>query len=139
MDASHQESMDQQSLPLKDKRILIVDDDEDILGELATLLELQGWSVDQALDGNLAMKRLLTRGELPDVILLDYEMPQENGIRFWNELNDHQELCYIPTIMMSGTKIPIDEIPGIKAILAKPIDGRSLLQLLDKVLIKEDS
>lgn len=132
------ESIHQQDLPLVERKVLIVDDDEDVLFSLQTLLEHSGWKVESASDGSIAMRRLLTTGNLPDVILLDYEMPHENGIRFWNELNDHQELCFIPTIMMSGTRIPITDIPGIKGIVAKPINTPELLSLLERSLIKSD-
>ncbi len=125
-------------LAIKQNKVLIVDDDRDILYTLGSYLEIKGWEVETAMNGFEALKRLRTKVILPDIILLDYEMPLENGLCFWNEINEHPDLCFIPTIMMSGTSIPVENIPGIRAILSKPIDPSELLKLMERSLIKLD-
>ena len=60
------------------KKILIVDDDKDIVSIVTTMLESRGWDIKAAYNGRDAMETV--SGGMPDVILLDIMMPEMNGI-----------------------------------------------------------
>ena len=67
------------------KRILIVDDDADILLILNAMLEGQGWQVLKAASGEDALRILREGQPAPDLVLLDIMMPRMNGIEVLRE------------------------------------------------------
>ena len=121
------------------KSVLIIDDDLDFRLAIAEFLCLNGFDVKLAPSSKAAMKILLRDSILPDLILLDYQMPQENGICFWNSMNDHREVCYIPTIMMSGYELPKTELIGISGFLTKPVQWLNLLEMNHTTLKRNSS
>lgn len=78
--------------------ILIVDDEESIRRSLAGILSDEGFSTEDAPDGEKALERL--RQGLPDLVLLDIAMPGRDGISILEELR--QLWPELPVIMMSG-------------------------------------
>ena len=62
---------------LKDKRILVVDDDPDIVTAISTVLSDMGATVDSAGDGNTAVS--LAEEKEPDLVILDIMLPQKSG------------------------------------------------------------
>ncbi len=82
------------------RRILVVDDDEDILDLVALALEIHGYAVETAAHGQAALERL---AEAPaDLILLDLNMPVMDGRRFCEEKRRRPELDAIPLALMSA-------------------------------------
>jgi DNA-binding response OmpR family regulator len=71
-------------------RVLIADDSETILLLLRTRLEMEGYEVVTAIDGEEVMEKLRESGESapPDVILLDAMMPRKSGLDVLRELRD---------------------------------------------------
>ncbi len=113
-------------------RILVADDSETILLLMRTRLELAGYEVETAADGQEVMD-LLRRdapGEVPDVLLLDAMMPRKSGIDALRELR--AEGIDIPAMIVSahqnaeGTAALMDlEISGY---VSKPIDFDRLFE-----------
>jgi two-component system cell cycle response regulator DivK len=66
------------------KKILIVDDDPDVILFLSTLLEDHGYQTITASNGRDGLRR--TRSDCPDLILLDLMMPQKSGISLLSDL-----------------------------------------------------
>jgi len=62
-------------------RVLVVDDELLIRWSLHEALEAKGWSVTEAGDGRTALKALTEADELPDVVLLDYRLPDSNDLQ----------------------------------------------------------
>lgn len=82
------------------KRILIIDDEPDVLVYLAAVLESDGYSVRAA---DNAVRGLQLAGEFhPDLICLDIMMPEESGLSLYLKLRASDELCHIPVIIVSG-------------------------------------
>jgi DNA-binding response OmpR family regulator len=75
-------------------RLLVADDSETVLLMLQRRLEMEGYEVVTATDGNEALERL-SESKKPDVILLDAMMPNKSGTEVLEELRD------------SGSKIPV--------------------------------
>jgi DNA-binding response OmpR family regulator len=79
-------------------KILIVDDEREILGMLTDHLEDEGYAVSQAIDGEQALESV--RSEPPDLVLLDITMPGFNGLEVLRRLRrDHPR---IPVVMITG-------------------------------------
>jgi phosphoserine phosphatase RsbU/P len=79
--------------------ILIVDDDPTNLRALAAILQKEGFSVLQASRG--VQGRQIARQHLPDLIMLDRQMPEEDGLETCRKLKDDPRTCSIPIIFVS--------------------------------------
>ena len=85
---------------LQGYKILVVDDEPDILVYYTALLEDNGARVFEAPDGDKALA--LARSEKPDLITLDLEMPEEWGPRLYRKIVQEDENKNIPVIVISG-------------------------------------
>jgi two-component system phosphate regulon response regulator PhoB len=85
---------------MKKKRILIVDDENDMRVFLSTLLETNGYIPIAVSDGSEGIR--MARETRPKLIILDVMMPKMSGIQMYRELRADEELKHIPIIMLSG-------------------------------------
>lgn len=108
--------------------VLVVDDEEKNRELLRDLLEVDGFIVLEAEDGELALK--LVEETPPDVIVLDIMMPKMDGFEVCRRLKDDQKTAPIPILLVTALKERDDRIMGIKAgandFLSKPIDKQDL-------------
>lgn len=81
-------------------KILVVDDLVDMRMVLGLTLKRNGWDVLEAEDGVQAVE--MTRQERPDVILMDYNMPQMNGIEACHAIKNDHALQHIPVLIYTG-------------------------------------
>jgi len=89
------------------KKILIVDDEPDIITFLSALLEENGYASVSAKDGTEGLE--LLRAEKPDLVLLDLMMPKKSGITMFQELRKDPGLTDIPVIVVTG----VSEVTGV--------------------------
>ncbi len=122
----------------KTKRILVVDDEPDVVTFLATLFQDNGYEVVTAGDGVDAFR--LAKSESPDLITLDMSMPEQSGVRTFRDLKADPVLARIPVIIVTGIGEPmrgflekIKKAPEPEGFIAKPIDKAELLQLVQKL------
>jgi CheY-like chemotaxis protein len=119
------------------KTVLVVDDDRDVREVMSEALESEGYRVVTLVDGFEAIEWLgearKTGATLPDVILLDLQMPRMGGavVRGW--LAEQPELCMIPVVTLSGEIPPL--VPPVdetlhSGILRKPIALDTLLAVV---------
>ncbi len=109
------------------KRVLVVDDDEDMQVLLQTVLEGQDYEVVTAEDGLVALREL--EKATPDLIVLDLMMPRMDGYAFTEELRQRGLQATIPIIVLSAdvnAKQNADQL-GADSYIAKPFDVRDLL------------
>jgi len=111
------------------KKVLVVDDDPDIVEYLVTVLRERGYDTCSASDGDVAMEVLVT--EYPDLVTLDLEMPNEWGPKFFRRFSRIPEFRDLPVIVISG-------LPGIhlairKAVgtVRKPFDPKEVLRIVE--------
>src|SRR4051812_23213335 len=81
------------------KRILIADDNEDILDSLTLLMEKEGYQIETTTDGNWLLRTDL---ELPDLILLDTKLSNSDGRKICMKLKRQKETKDIPVLMFSA-------------------------------------
>lgn len=113
------------------KTVMIIDDSGEFRESMKEFLEGNDWVVDDHASASDAIKKLKSMNTTPDLILLDYLMPIENGISFWNSLNDDPNLCHIPTVMMTAHEMNSINVLGIRAMVKKPVDTDGLLTLMN--------
>ena len=115
--------------------ILIVDDNSMILRNLKIILE-KYYNVDTAQSGKLAFSSM--RKRRPDLILLDYEMPEMNGKEFMLKLQENDMYKEIPIIFLTGTdsKETVVKLLSLKpaGYLLKPQDPTDMFNKINKIL-----
>jgi CheY-like chemotaxis protein len=119
------------------KRILIIDDDPDILAVAQLALEtVGGWDVIPALSGKEGID--LAREERPDAILLDVMMPEMDGIATLRVLQSDSEMSAIPVILMTAKVQPADQQRfanlGVVATIIKPFKAMQLSAQISELL-----
>lgn len=121
------------------KKILIVDDEQDILTYLSTLLEDNGYTTALAKNGEEALKQ--TEAVSPDLITLDVSMPEKSGIRFYREVKADGRWKQIPVIIVTGVSEDFKkfistrhQVTPPEGYLTKPIDAQEILALIKKLI-----
>lgn len=117
------------------KHILVVDDDSGVLKMVKGYLGGQ-YSIATAISGKVALKFLEKRKT--DLILLDYEMPGQNGAQVLQKIRSNEELKDLPVVFLTGMADPerIRQVLAYKpqGYLLKPIDANKLSETLDSIL-----
>jgi len=119
--------------PQSVKTILIVEDDADI-GEflVQTLAAETAYHILLAANGVQAIKHTATL--MPDLFILDYQLPQMNGLELYDQLHSQKKLQHIPALFMSANA-PVNEIAQRQASwIKKPFELEELLQLVQGIL-----
>jgi len=112
------------------KRVLLVDDDVSIVEALTWVLEEEGYEVGVVREGTLVKQK--AKEMKPDVIVMDYRMPGEDGISVTRKLKDDPETRNIPVVMVSASA-NLDEKAkqaGVDTFLPKPFEVQDLLDSL---------
>lgn len=117
------------------RKIIIFDDDEDILSICSYVLEEQGWEVHTFTDCNNVTEKV--SGISPDVILMDNWIPDAGGIIATQTLKKSDTLKNIPVVYFSANSDIqlLANHAGAETYLAKPFDLHDLEKVIDNVLI----
>jgi CheY-like chemotaxis protein len=120
------------AFPCPKRTILVAEDSLDSREMLQVLLELKGYAVVSAADGHRAVEVAVR--EVPDLILIDLQLPGLDGLSVARELRFHPELQAVPIIIISGhdpAKYRTEALSaGCDEYLLKPIDFERLDQIL---------
>lgn len=118
------------------KRILIVDDERDMVDLLRLRLESVGYEVDAAYDGQEGLMR--ARKRKPDLIILDVMMPRLDGRQVCRLLKFDDAFTSVPIIMLTALGQERDrqtgESVGADEYIVKPFDGQVLLDAVKRLL-----
>lgn len=117
------------------KKILVIDDEPDILKILLLRLKKAGYAVIGGKDGREAMD--LARQKMPDLILLDIYLPDINGDYVTRILKRDKKLKHIPIILISATTVSIAERAedcGAAGYVTKPFEPEDLIGAVKKAL-----
>lgn len=120
-------------------KILVVDDEPDILEIITFTLESKGHDIATAKDGAEAIA--LVKKSEPELIILDVMMPKMNGMQVVDFLRNKEQYNHIPIIMLTATtqysRRPDEEWRkkiGVEDYISKPFEPIDLIQRVDKVL-----
>lgn len=111
---------------MKDCKLLVVHDDDDLRGALVELLTSEGFPVEHANNGRAALEKMKA-GYKPDVILSDLLMPVMDGYQLNRELKRHETWSSIPLIVFTGLNLDADRLTDVEAVLQLPFDSETLL------------
>jgi CheY-like chemotaxis protein len=114
-------------------RVLVVDDDPSIRDLVGDFMELLGWMVQTAANGQEALERVNTGP--PDLVLLDYMMPIMNGRTFGLEVRKHPHHATLPIVLMSAAPNAdeVCEAIGARACLRKPFNIDELAEIVHHI------
>ncbi|PIP21047.1 MAG: diguanylate cyclase response regulator [Candidatus Omnitrophica bacterium CG23_combo_of_CG06-09_8_20_14_all_40_11] len=117
-------------------RILLVDDDPDILDVLQISLSEENYEILKAMDGEEAIR--IIKSKPLDLVLLDYAMPKMNGRQVCIEVKKDILLRHLPIIMVTGKGEVSDKVGGIDAgaddYIVKPFEPKELLARIRMIL-----
>jgi CheY-like chemotaxis protein len=118
-------------------RIMIVDDDADLVREIGDLLRTRGYDVAEFSDSIEAGHQVGTI--MPDLALVDLRMNGRTGFQLANIISHRPETAHIPILAMSGYYDEekykgLMQIVGIKECIKKPFTPRDLLREVDKLI-----
>ena len=119
-----------------EKKIVIFDDDEDILSICSFILEEQGWKVYAYTDCNQITEKI--SAVLPDIIIMDNWIPDDGGVIATQILKKNERLKDIPVIYFSANS-DIELLAshaGAETYLAKPFDLEDLERVINTMLVK---
>src|SRR5688500_4871868 len=123
------------------KNIWIVDDDEEMAKAVTLMLKLLNCEARHFLDARLAAKAVLD-GRQPDLVILDINMPEVNGIMMLEFIRQRPEVQNLPVIMLSSeaTDLQIDEAinKGADAYVTKPVTLEELEQAMKTAFRKHN-
>lgn len=119
-------------------RILVVDDEKNILDIIKFNLEVEGYEIVTSMDGEDALRRV---GELkPDLILCDIMMPELDGLEVCRRLKSDGRTNQIPVVMLSAKTQAQDKVSSIEAgaddFITKPFDFSDLVARIKINLIR---
>jgi CheY-like chemotaxis protein len=127
------------------KKVLIVDDEPDVVSYLEMLLRDSGYETLAAGDGNEALE--IVRREKPDLVTLDISMPKASGTRFYKEVKTDPELAPTPIVIITavtgfdGDRYAYEKfishrslVPAPEGYFPKPIDREAFLAAVKKLL-----
>jgi PAS domain S-box-containing protein len=123
------------------KKILLIDDDQDTHVLMRMILQSAGYSLISAYDGADGLVK--SKETNPDFIILDYLMPEKDGLETLNEIKnnpDYEQMRNIPIIMLTA----VNQSPktreqllgaGLHACLEKPFGSKELLNIIDNTFV----
>jgi two-component system KDP operon response regulator KdpE len=121
------------------KKILIVDDDKDVLLALSVRLTAYGYQILGAPDAATAILRVAQ--EKPDLILLDLGLPDSNGFVVMNVVKQLSSTANVPVIVISARQLHVYKdavlLAGAKDYLQKPFGNDDLIRAIQRELVAD--
>ena len=117
-------------------KVLLVDDDDQILRSLKVYLELEKYQVTTAQSGKEALEKM--KSEKPEIVVLDIMMPEMDGFEVMERMKKDSELSDIPVIMLTAKGQDVDVLKGYqmgaKSYMTKPFNLNELVENIELVL-----
>ncbi|MCU7802415.1 MAG: response regulator [Candidatus Thiodiazotropha sp. (ex Lucinoma annulata)] len=122
------------------KKILIVDDEPNIVLSVEYLMKREGYQVITANDGQTALE--LLSETMPDLLILDVMMPRKNGFEVCSDIRADPTLSGLPILMLSAkgreAEIKKGVSLGADAYITKPFSTHDLVNMVNKLLKSQD-
>ncbi len=128
---------------MTDQTVLVVDDEPDNITFIETILKKEGFTIISASDGLEGLNKAIA--ELPDLIVLDVQMPKMNGFEVFTKLRAAEATKKIPIVMLTGIREKIGRGysgadmktffgEGPSGYLEKPVSPEKLLKVVKNIL-----
>ena len=121
------------------RKILVVDDEPDVVTYLAAVLKDHGYEPLEAFNGEEAVQVLLR--DKPDLVTLDITMPEMSGVRAYRVMKEDAALKRIPVIIVTGISHDFkqfissrSQVPPPEGYLEKPVKPEDLLAEVKRLL-----
>jgi DNA-binding response OmpR family regulator len=118
---------------MKQRQILVIDDDADARSLLRVMLERAGYTVREAADGREGLRELFASP--PDLVVLDVTMP---GLDGWQTLERVRDVSDVPILMLTALQGELEKVRGLKGgaddYLGKPYGRQELLARVEALL-----
>jgi two-component system phosphate regulon response regulator PhoB len=125
-----------QTRPMTRERILVVDDEEDLLELVNYNLSREGFRVECVASGEAALAA--ARRNLPDLIVLDLLLPHVDGLEICRRLKSDDKTRHIPVVMLTAKSEEADMVTGLELgaddYITKPFSPRVLLARIRAIL-----
>jgi DNA-binding response OmpR family regulator len=95
------------------KKILIVEDDEKLVNNLAEKLRAEGYGVTIALDGEVGWEKI--RSDKPDLVVLDIMLKRLDGLSLCRMIRGETSMMHIPIVMLTARGNEVDKIIGLES------------------------
>jgi two-component system, OmpR family, alkaline phosphatase synthesis response regulator PhoP len=133
-------SMKMEKHESKSRCILVVDDEEDIVGLLTFHLEKEGYRVQSAYNGSDALE--LAFADPPDLVILDIMLPAIDGLEVCRRLRGNDLTAAVPVLMLSARKEELDKVLGLELgaddYMVKPFGVRELVARVRAMLRRSE-
>ncbi|HDS00998.1 MAG TPA: response regulator [candidate division Zixibacteria bacterium] len=123
-------------------KVLVIDDEPDVLKYLESVLSDGGYEVKTAESGKDGFEKACEWS--PDLICLDIMMPKQSGISVYRQMREDKKTCNIPVIILTGIEkgddfdfhawVGDDELPPPEQFLEKPIKVSAFLETIGKII-----
>ncbi len=118
------------------KKILVIDDEPDIVELVSYNLKKSGFDVDHALDGEVALKKL--NSFKYDLVILDLMLPSIDGFQLCNYIRNNPKLSRLPIIMLTARNDEFDKVHGLEMgaddYITKPFNPKELVARVKAVI-----
>src|SRR5215218_8378270 len=126
------------------KRVLLVDDEPDIILTLKIVLEENGFKVDSFTDPLSALENYKEYDGMYDMVILDIRMPQMNGFELYRQIkkiDDKAKVCFLTAGEMDYEQFRKELIPALdnNCYIQKPIETEMLIRRLNRILQNNDN
>ncbi|MBK8977974.1 MAG: response regulator [Planctomycetes bacterium] len=127
-----QSSQNGRTPPVTRGRILVVDDEDDLAAAVRSVLHTWAFETTRAADGAAGVE--MAQRTLPDLVLLDFELPEMDGIQVIEALRADERTRAIPILLCTAGKIALSDIRKADGFLAKPFADDLLRGMIDRLL-----
>ncbi len=115
---------------MEERRVLLIEDEPNIIEAIRFILSRDGWRVDTHSDGKSAIEAVKERA--PDLIILDVMLPNRSGYDILNDLRGAEETHDVPVLMLTARGQKKDrelaERLGASRFMTKPFSNREILE-----------
>ncbi|MDP6538309.1 MAG: response regulator [Planctomycetota bacterium] len=122
----------------KRAHILVVDDEQQVAAGIAALLEGRGYTCECFHDGREVLERLAL-DPLPDLVLLDYAMPELDGEQVLARLRAEERTERLPVLMATASSIRLERLQRVSGFLRKPYPRELLFTMLERLLASDEA
>jgi CheY-like chemotaxis protein len=121
----------------KPTRLLLVDDETHVCEGLGALLRARGYDVEICFTGEAVLERVAS-GALPDLVLLDYELPGVDGEEVLLRLRSDPRTSHLPVLMATASQIELARLRRVSGFLRKPYSREVLFAMIAQLVAREE-